>query len=96
MLSMVIGMASTTKFTITLDDGQFKELKALVAAGRASSVSGFVRKAVEVALNDAAGWSQMLDEAIEASGGPMTDAERTWADTVLGHDRPATKKRKRS
>jgi hypothetical protein len=38
----------------------------------------------------------MLDEGLEASGGPMTDAERTWADTVLGHDRPATKKLRRS
>lgn len=96
MSGMVNGMASTTKFTITLDDGQFKELKALVAAGRAPSVSGFVRKAVEVALNDAAGWSQMLNEALEASGGPMSDAERAWADRMLGHDRPRAKKRKRS
>ena len=95
MLSMVNGMA-TTKLTITLDDDQFEELKRLVAAGRATSVSGFVRKAVEVALNDAAGWSRMLEEALEASGGPMTDAERAWADGVLGHDRSKVKKRRRA
>ena len=94
MLSMVNGMA-TTKLTITLDDDQFEELKRLVAAGRATSVSGFVRKAVEVALDDAAGWSRMLDEALEASGGPLTDDERAWADRILGHERPKVKKRRR-
>jgi Arc/MetJ-type ribon-helix-helix transcriptional regulator len=94
MLSMVNGMA-TTKLTITLDDDQFEELKRLVAAGQATSVSGFVRKAVEVALNDAAGWSRMLDEALVASGGPMTDDERAWADGVLGHERSKAKKRRR-
>lgn len=93
MLSMVNGMA-TTKFTITLDDDQFEALKQLVAAGHAASVSAFVRKAVETALTDAAGWHQMLDEALEAAGGPMTDAERAWADRVLGHA-PSKKGRRR-
>ena len=96
MLSMVNGMATTTKLTITLDDEQFTALKKLVAAGRTPSVSGFVRKAVAVALNDAAGWSQMLNEALDKSGGPMTDAERAWADNILGHHRPTARKRKRA
>lgn len=94
MLSMVNGMA-TTKFTITLDDEQFDELKQLVAAGQASSVSSFVRKAVETALNDAAGWRQMLQSALAESGGPMTAAERTWADGVLGHRNTRSKRRAR-
>jgi Arc/MetJ-type ribon-helix-helix transcriptional regulator len=96
MLSMVNGMATTTKLTITLDDAQFTELKKLVAAGQADSVSGFVRQAVEVALNDAAGWSEMLSRALEQSGGPLTAAERAWADEILGHKRQTPKKRRRS
>ena len=94
MLGMVNGMA-TVKLTITLDEDQFEELKELVAAGQASSVSGFVRKAVETALHDAAGWKQILDDALEASGGPLTDAERRWADPILGHGPSRTKKRSR-
>jgi Arc/MetJ-type ribon-helix-helix transcriptional regulator len=87
---------ATTKLTITLDDDQLEELKALVAAGHAPSVSGFVRKAVEVALNDAAGWRQMLVDALDATGGPMTAAERGWAGRVLGHARPKQRRRGRA
>jgi hypothetical protein len=38
---MVSGMA-TTKITITLEDGQLQEVRALVARGKAASVSAFV------------------------------------------------------
>lgn len=93
MLGMENGMA-TIKLTITLDQDQFDEVKELVDAGQASSVSGFVRKAVETALHDAAGWKKILDEALEASGGPLTDAERRWADGILGHRRPKAKVRR--
>lgn len=93
MLSMVNGMAGTTKFTITLDNRQFEEIKRIVAVGQAPSVSAFVKKAIDTALNDAQGWSRMLQEMLEATGGPMTDAEREWADAALGHRR-ATKPRK--
>ncbi len=94
MLSMVNGMA-TTKLTITLDDDQFEDLKLLVADGQAPSVSGFVRKAVAVALNDAAGWRAMLDDGLKESGGPMTSAERAWADPILGYAKPTAKPRRR-
>ena len=79
---MVSGMA-TTKVTITLDDGQLEEIRGLVAAGAASSVSGFVKHAVGVALHDAAGWREMLAEALQETGGPLTKQERAWADTLL-------------
>jgi Arc/MetJ-type ribon-helix-helix transcriptional regulator len=94
-ISMVIGMANTTKFTITLDTAQFDEIKRIVAAGQAPSVSGFVKKAIDTALNDAQGWDRMLNEMLEATGGPLTDAERRWADRILGH-RPAKARRRRS
>jgi Arc/MetJ-type ribon-helix-helix transcriptional regulator len=95
MLGMVNGMGSTTKFTITLDNAQFEEIKRIVAAGQAPSVSAFVKKAIDTALNDAQGWDRMLNEMLEATGGPMTDAERRWADKILGL-RPAKARRRTS
>jgi Arc/MetJ-type ribon-helix-helix transcriptional regulator len=74
---------ATRKLTITLDDAQFDEVRRLVAARRAPSVSGFVRHAVGVALHDAAGWRDMLEGALEQSGGPLTKKERAWADALL-------------
>jgi Arc/MetJ-type ribon-helix-helix transcriptional regulator len=79
---MVIGMA-TTKLTITLDDDQLEEVRRLVAAGKAASISGFVKHAVGVALHDAAGWREMLADALLRTGGPLTKRERAWADSVL-------------
>jgi Arc/MetJ-type ribon-helix-helix transcriptional regulator len=86
---MVFGMA-TTKITITLQDDQLEEIRALVAAGQARSTSAFVKHAVGVALFDAAGWSEMLQDALQQTGGPLTKKERTWADAVLS---PARKKK---
>lgn len=79
---MVFGMA-TTKITVTIESHQVDEIRALVAAGQASSVSGFVKHAVELALSDAAGWRQLLDEALHQTGGPLTAKERSWADSHL-------------
>ena len=80
---MVSGMA-TTKVTVTLDDKQVEEIRALVAAGEAPNVSAFVQQAVRLALSDAAGWRDLLDEAIRETGGPLTKKERAWADELLG------------
>jgi Arc/MetJ-type ribon-helix-helix transcriptional regulator len=74
---------ATTKLTITLDEAQLEEVRRLVAAGKARSVSGFVKHAVDVALHDAAGWREMLDGALLQTGGPLTKKERAWADGVL-------------
>lgn len=80
---MVVGMA-TTKVTVTIDDNQLQQIRALVAAGTTPNVSAFVKHAVAVALLDASGWRAMLDEAVEKTGGPLTEDERVWADEVLG------------
>jgi len=79
---MVFGMAAT-KITITLPDHQIEEIRALVAAGEAASVSAFVKHAVGVALSDAAGWQEMLEDALRQTGGPLTKKERAWADVFL-------------
>ena len=79
---MVFGMA-TTKITITLPDKQLDEIRALVAAGTAAGVSAFVKHAVGVALFDAAGWREMLEDALRQTGGPLMKKERAWADAIL-------------
>lgn len=80
---MVVGMASK-KVTITLDETQLDRIRALVEAGAAPSISGFVQHAVGVTLDDVAGWGALLAEALRETGGPLSDEERTWADEVLG------------
>ena len=79
---MVIGMA-TVKVTITLPEEQLAAIRGLVDAGQAGSVSGFVQHAVALALDDVAGWRGFLREALAATGGPLTDEERAWADRIL-------------
>lgn len=80
---MVFGMA-TRKVTVTLHEAQLDQIRKLVDAGGASSVSGFVQHAVAVAIDDVAGWGALLAEALRESGGPLTDEERAWADHLLG------------
>jgi Arc/MetJ-type ribon-helix-helix transcriptional regulator len=79
---MVLVLA-TTKITITLENDQIGEIRALVAAGKTASISAFVKHAVGVALHDASGWREMLKDALEQTGGPLTKKERVWADALL-------------
>src|SRR5439155_4277961 len=81
--SMVSGMASK-KVTVTLDEAQLDRVRALVDAGSAPSVSGFVQHAVGVALDDVAGWGALLADALRETGGPLSEDERAWADQALG------------
>ncbi|HEX2039229.1 MAG TPA: hypothetical protein VHF47_05790 [Acidimicrobiales bacterium] len=78
---------ATKKVTVTLDEEQLEQVRQLVATGKSSSVSGFVQHAVAVSLDDVAGWSDMLAEALAQTGGKLTKDERAWADTVLGTGR---------
>jgi Arc/MetJ-type ribon-helix-helix transcriptional regulator len=91
---MVFGMA-TAKLTITLEDHQLAEIRALVSAGQAGSVSGFVKHAVGVALFDAAGWRELLKDALQQTGGPLTNKERRWADALLSGRRAHGRSKKR-
>jgi Arc/MetJ-type ribon-helix-helix transcriptional regulator len=83
---MVFGMA-TTKITVTLPDDQLTEIHSLIEKGQASSVSGFVKHAVGIAISDAAGWREMLSEALQQTGGPLTKKEHAWADSMLSPQR---------
>ena len=80
---MVFGMA-TRKVTVTLEEDQLARIRGLVAAGKAQTISGFVQHAVNVALDDVAGWGAMLAEALAKTGGELTAEERAWADEILG------------
>lgn len=80
---MVFGLANTRKVTVTLPAEQVEAIRQLVSNGASSSVSGFVQHAVGVALDDVAGWSAMLAEALHTTGGELTAAERDWADRAL-------------
>lgn len=84
--SMVVGMATTQKVTVTLQIEQVEAIRELVSAGRADSVSGFVQHAVALALDDVAGWATMLEEALDLTGGPMTAEEQAWVEGVLADD----------
>ena len=64
-----------------MNDDQVAAVRELVAAGRASSISGFVQHAVGVALFDAAGWRTIPDDALSQTGGALTEKERAWADS---------------
>lgn len=64
---MVTGMAAT-KVTVTLANEQVDKVRSLVAAGQAASVSAFVQHAVGVALHDAEGWKEMLEDALQETG----------------------------
>ena len=75
---------ATKKITITLPSEDVERIRRLVEDGAATSVSGFVQHAVAVALDDVAGWGAMLAQALDATGGRLTDQERAWADEVLG------------
>jgi Arc/MetJ-type ribon-helix-helix transcriptional regulator len=79
---MVSGMA-TKKITVTIDERQLAQIHALVESGTAPSVSGFVQHAVNIVLDDVAGWGSLLAEALRETGGSLTDEERSWADSVL-------------
>lgn len=84
---------ATIKLTITLDEAQLDDVKRMVDAGKADSVSGFVKHAVAIALQDAAGWQAMLEESLAATGGPLTRKERAWADALLA---PRPRRRRRT
>ena len=86
----MFGMA-TTKITVTVPTEQVAEIRALVAAGRTTSASAFVKHAISIALSDAAGWREMLDDALRQTGGPLTNKERGWADAILARKKSPRK-----
>ena len=85
---------ATTKITVTLPNQQLRDIRALVEARQSASVSAFIKHAVDIALFDAAGWKEMLAGALQQTGGPLTNKERAWADSILSPDPPKRRSRK--
>lgn len=92
---MVIDMA-TTKITITVPTEQAAQIRALVESGHASNTSAFVKHAISIALYDAAGWREMLGDALQQTGGPLTQKERAWADAILEPKKHAKNKKRKA
>jgi len=90
---MVSGMA-TTKVTITLPDRQLAEIRKRVAAQESASVSGFIQQAVQKSLDNAAEFRAIVDQALNATGGPLTPKERAWARRMLSPRRRGARPRK--
>ncbi|MDO8392252.1 MAG: hypothetical protein Q7V57_17400 [Actinomycetota bacterium] len=72
---------ATRKVTITIDEADLARVRVLVAEGRARSVSAFVQHAVRISLEDADLWAIELAQALAETGGPLTEAERAWAES---------------
>lgn len=88
---------ATEKVTVTLHVEQMEAIRSLVARGSTKSVSAFVQHAVTVSLADVAGWGALLADALAHTGGPLTKAERKWADGVLAaRPRKASKRRRKA
>ena len=88
MIATVVGVAR--KVTITVDEPQYAAVRELVTAGQSRSVSGFVRHAIDIALDDVADWEAQLADALERTGGPLTAEEVAWADELLGLGRSSS------
>ena len=80
-MSMMIGMTKA-KIAVSLPAELVAAAKKAVTAGRAASVSGYVEAALAAYVaNDDDAW---IEDLLEETGGPMTEAERTWAEQALG------------
>lgn len=85
---------ATAKITITLPDRQLEEIRKRVAAQESASVSGFIQQAVQKSLENSAEFRAMVDEALSATGGPLTPKERAWARRMLSPRRRGARPRK--
>jgi Arc/MetJ-type ribon-helix-helix transcriptional regulator len=88
----MVDCMATTKITVTLPDRQLNEIRKRVAAREFASVSGFIQEAVQKSLDNSAAFRAMLDEALKATGGPLTPKERAWARRMLAAKKAGAKR----
>lgn len=74
---------TTSKIAVSLPTELVQQAQRAVAAGRATSVSAYVARALEeqAKLDDLA---SLLEEMLAETGGQLTAAERKAADRALG------------
>ncbi len=75
--------ARKAKTTITIDEDVLDQVRALVAAGSASSVSAYIEHAVRAQLTAETEFDSVIEEILAATGGPATTAERSGARALL-------------
>jgi hypothetical protein len=79
---MMIGMTKA-KIAITIDEDLLTEIRARVAGGASGSVSGFIERAVATSLDAEAEFDRLVDDVLEASGGPASPEELARARRVI-------------
>lgn len=80
---MMLGMTTKAKIAVTLDPARVEAARRAVAQGLASSVSAYVERAM-LTYEQGDGLDEILDEILEATGGPMTPEEIARVDRELG------------
>jgi Arc/MetJ-type ribon-helix-helix transcriptional regulator len=88
-------MASYTKIAISLPLHAAEHVRRAVRFGRAKSVSAYITEAIEEKAKQG-DLQTLIDEMLDETGGPMTDAERLATDRLLGYAPPARQKRRRA
>jgi Arc/MetJ-type ribon-helix-helix transcriptional regulator len=86
-------MTSTRKIAVSLPTHIADGARRAVRSGRAKSVSAYVAAALEekVKLDEL---SQLLNDMLAESGGPLTAAERRAADRALGVAKQGSRRRR--
>lgn len=76
-------MRSRERLTVTVPHAVLAAAKADVAAGAAPSVSAWITEAATTKARRE-GLAEVLADLLAQSGGPLTDEERSWAESHLG------------
>lgn len=78
---MMSGMTAQ-KIAITVPEETLASVRRAVKSGKADSVSAYVSRALEqqAMLDDL---DSLLEKLLQETGGPLSAAERRWADSVL-------------
>jgi antitoxin ParD1/3/4 len=75
-------MRTTTRVTITVPDAVLEAARRDVASGAAPSVSAWVTDAAAAKARRES-LDHVLDELLEAAGGPLSEDEMAWARAQL-------------
>lgn len=73
------------KIAITIDPDVLARVKSEVEAGPLRSISAYIEHAVVNQLTAEDDFDSWLAEALETTGGPLTEEERAEAQRILGH-----------